>query len=47
MRPMGEQHTLYKLLFRIKVLALSSCNEENAETPPIKRPRRNEKIFGS
>ncbi|KAH8335263.1 hypothetical protein KR074_001086 [Drosophila pseudoananassae] len=47
MRPMGEQHTLYKLLFRIKVLALGSCNDENAETPLIKRPRRNEKIFGS
>jgi len=30
MRPMGEQHTLYKLLFRIKVLAPSSCNDENS-----------------
>ncbi|XP_032575886.1 polycomb protein Su(z)12 isoform X1 [Drosophila sechellia] len=47
MRPMGEQHTLYKLLFRIKVLAPSTCNDENAETPPIKRSRRNEKMFGS
>ncbi|KAH8380127.1 hypothetical protein KR009_009096 [Drosophila setifemur] len=47
MRPMGEQHTLYKLLFRIKVLAPSSCNDENAETPPNKRARRNEKLFGS
>ncbi|KAH8239350.1 hypothetical protein KR032_003503 [Drosophila birchii] len=47
MRPMGEQHTLYKLLFRIKVLAPSSCNDENAETPPNKRSRRNEKMFGS
>ncbi|XP_039488837.1 polycomb protein Su(z)12 isoform X1 [Drosophila santomea] len=47
MRPMGEQHTLYKLLFRIKVLAPSKCNDENAETPPNKRSRRNEKIFGS
>ncbi|XP_017034179.1 polycomb protein Su(z)12 isoform X2 [Drosophila kikkawai] len=47
MRPMGEQHTLYKLLFRIKVLAPSSCNDENAETPPHKRSRRNEKMFGS
>ncbi|XP_037719898.1 polycomb protein Su(z)12 isoform X3 [Drosophila subpulchrella] len=47
MRPMGEQHTLYKLLFRIKVLAPSSCNDENSETPPNKRSRRNEKMFGS
>ncbi|XP_043063759.1 polycomb protein Su(z)12 isoform X2 [Drosophila ficusphila] len=47
MRPMGEQHTLYKLLFRIKVLAPSTCNDENAETPPNKRSRRNEKMFGS
>ncbi|EDV52430.2 polycomb protein Su(z)12 isoform X2 [Drosophila erecta] len=47
MRPMGEQHTLYKLLFRIKVLAPSKCNDENAETPPNKRSRRNEKMFGS
>ncbi|KAH8258783.1 hypothetical protein KR038_009394 [Drosophila bunnanda] len=47
MRPMGEQHTLYKLLFRIKVLAPSLCNDENAETPPNKRSRRNEKMFGS
>ncbi|XP_017003818.2 polycomb protein Su(z)12 isoform X1 [Drosophila takahashii] len=48
MRPMGEQHTLYKLLFRIKVLAApSTCNDENAETPPSKRSRRNEKMFGS
>ncbi|XP_017070605.1 polycomb protein Su(z)12 isoform X2 [Drosophila eugracilis] len=47
MRPMGDQHTLYKLLFRIKVLAPSTCNDENAETPPNKRSRRNEKIFGS
>jgi len=30
MRPMGEQHTLYKLLFRIKVLSPSTCNDENA-----------------
>ncbi|KAH8268800.1 hypothetical protein KR018_007582 [Drosophila ironensis] len=46
MRPMGEQHTLYKLLFRIKVMAPSVCNDENAETPN-KRARRNEKMFGS
>jgi len=29
MRPMGEQHTLYKLLFRIKMQP-QSCNDENA-----------------
>lgn len=29
MRPMGEQHTLYKLLFRIKMQP-QTCNDENA-----------------
>nr|CRL92710.1 SU(Z)12 [Drosophila subobscura]SMS16230.1 Polycomb group protein: Suppressor of zeste 12 [Drosophila subobscura] len=48
MRPMGEQHTLYKLLFRIKVLSpVSTCNDENAETPTNKRSRPNEKMYGS
>lgn len=29
MRPMGDQHTLYKLLFRIKMQP-QTCNDENA-----------------
>ncbi|XP_030373235.1 polycomb protein Su(z)12 isoform X2 [Scaptodrosophila lebanonensis] len=45
MRPMGEQHTLYKLLFRIKMLQ-AACNDENAATPN-KRSRSNEKMYGS
>ncbi|ALC44644.1 Su-z-12 [Drosophila busckii] len=46
MRPMGEQHTLYKLLFRIKLLP-QSCTDELAGTPPSKRSRDSEKIYGS
>ncbi|KAH8307291.1 hypothetical protein KR044_008945 [Drosophila immigrans] len=46
MRPMGEQHTLYKLLFRIKMQP-QTCNDENAATPPNKRSRSNEKLYGS
>ncbi|XP_060658264.1 polycomb protein Su(z)12 isoform X1 [Drosophila nasuta] len=46
MRPMGEQHTLYKLLFRIKMQP-QSCNDENAATPPNKRSRSSEKLYGS
>ncbi|XP_039967024.1 polycomb protein Su(z)12 isoform X3 [Bactrocera neohumeralis] len=50
MRPLGDQHTIYKLLFRIKVLPKCDKNAidentENCETP-CKRGKISTKIYG-
>uniref|UniRef100_A0A034VEH8 Polycomb protein Su(Z)12 n=1 Tax=Bactrocera dorsalis TaxID=27457 RepID=A0A034VEH8_BACDO len=50
MRPLGDQHTIYKLLFRIKVLPKCDNNTidentENCETP-CKRGKISTKIYG-
>ncbi|XP_014090940.2 polycomb protein Su(z)12 isoform X2 [Bactrocera oleae] len=50
MRPLGDQHTIYKLLFRIKVLPKCDSktideNSENGETP-CKRGKMSTKIYG-
>ncbi|CAD7006131.1 unnamed protein product [Ceratitis capitata] len=50
MRPLGDQHTIYKLLFRIKVLPKgdSKSNDENIENgeTPCKRGKTSTKIYG-
>ncbi|XP_017472140.1 PREDICTED: polycomb protein Su(z)12 isoform X1 [Rhagoletis zephyria] len=50
MCPLGDQHTIYKLLFRIKVLPKidSNTNDENCENgeTPSKRGKMNTKIYG-
>lgn len=50
MRPLGDQHTIYKLLFRIKILPKCDSktideNSENGETP-CKRGKLSTKIYG-
>ncbi|XP_011190233.2 polycomb protein Su(z)12 isoform X2 [Zeugodacus cucurbitae] len=50
MGPLGDQHTIYKLLFRIKVLPKCDTktideNSENSETP-CKRGKMSTKIYG-
>ncbi|XP_067648345.1 polycomb protein Su(z)12 isoform X2 [Eurosta solidaginis] len=50
MRPLGDQHTIYKLLFRIKILPKydAQTNDENNENcdTPCKRGKLNTKIYG-
>ncbi|XP_018795020.1 PREDICTED: polycomb protein Su(z)12 [Bactrocera latifrons] len=50
MRPLGDQHTIYKLLFRIKVLPKCDNNsiDDNTENcdPPCKRGKISTKIYG-
>uniref|UniRef100_A0A1A9VKX1 VEFS-Box domain-containing protein n=1 Tax=Glossina austeni TaxID=7395 RepID=A0A1A9VKX1_GLOAU len=46
MHPLGDQHTIYKLLFRIKVNPTVSNGEVHNEETPSKLPKYSHKIYG-